>query len=420
MKNILLKNIILGGLPKDIRVSDGRIGSIRPAGELSPETGEEVLDCTGKVAMPGLINMHTHAGMSLMRGMQEDVVFHDWINNIWKIEAKIDAEYVYWATKVSVLEMIRTGTTTYNDHYWFASHAHKAAAELGLRPVVSYVVMDHDSEDMALRQKEECQRLYEESLGWKDGSKFEMGFHAIYSVSEPMILWAAEFAREHGLTLHFHLSETEQEIIDCKAAHGGLSPVEYLDRLGVLGDYCIAAHTLWLSDNDIRILGERKVNCVHNINSNLKLASGYKFMYNELRDAGANVCMGTDGCASSNNLDVLEAMKTSAMVQKAWRKDPKAWPLNELIETATVNGAKALRLDTGVIEEGKLADILVIDPGNSFFLSPGTFLANFVYSAHSDCIDSVIAGGRLVMKNKVIEGEKEILENARKVLSELI
>ena len=117
MKNIFLKNIILGGLPKDIRVSDGRIGSIRPAGELSPETGEEVLDCTGKVAMPGLINMHTHAGMSLMRGMQEDVVFHDWINNIWKIEAKIDAEYVYWATKVSVLEMIRTGTTTYNDHY---------------------------------------------------------------------------------------------------------------------------------------------------------------------------------------------------------------------------------------------------------------------------------------------------------------
>ena len=143
-------------------------------------------------------------------------------------------------------------------------------------------------------------------------------------------------------------------------------------------------------------------------------------MYNEVRDAGANVCMGTDGCASSNNLDILEAMKTSAMVQKGWRKDPKAWPLNELIETATVNGAKALRLDTGVIEEGKLADILVIDPGNSFFLSPGTFLANFVYSAHSDCIDSVIAGGRLVMKNKVIEGEKEILENARKVLSELI
>jgi 5-methylthioadenosine/S-adenosylhomocysteine deaminase len=159
---------------------------------------------------------------------------------------------------------------------------------------------------------------------------------------------------------------------------------------------------------------------VHNINSNLKLSSGYKFMYNELRDAGANVCMGTDGCASSNNLDILEAMKTSALVQKGWRKDPKVWPLNELIDTATVNGAKALRLDTGVIEEGKLADILVIDPGNSFFLSPGTFLANFVYSAHSDCIDSVIAGGRLVMKNKVIEGEKEILENARKVLSELI
>ena len=145
---------------------------------------------------------------------------------------------------------------------------------------------------------------------------------AIYTVSEEMIKWAVDFAKERNLLVHIHLSETEKEVLDCKRDHGGLTPVEYLDSLGVLGPNVIAAHTLWLSDNDVRILGERKVNCVHNINSNMKLSSGYRFRYNELRDAGANVCIGTDGCASSNNLDVLEAMKTSAMMQKAWRKDP--------------------------------------------------------------------------------------------------
>ena len=177
-----------------------------------------------------------------------------------------------------------------------------------------------------------------------------------------------------------------------------------------------AAHTLWLSENDIRILGERKVNCVHNVNSNLKLASGYRFLYNELRDAGANICLGTDGCASSNNLDMLETMKTSAMIQKAWRGDPSAMPLNELLDMSTVNGCKALGINAGKVEEGCLADLLIIDTENYNFLSPGSFLANFVYSAHSDCVDSVICNGKFVMRNRVVEGEKEILEQAKKVL----
>ncbi|MDE7127848.1 MAG: amidohydrolase family protein, partial [Bacteroidales bacterium] len=227
-----------------------------------------------------------------------------------------------------------------------------------------------------------------------------------------------EFARKHGLRVHFHLSETEPEVKEAIRKHG-LSPVQYLDRLGVLDGNSIAAHTLWLSEEDIRILGERKVNCVHNINSNLKLASGYRFMYNELRDAGANICIGTDGCASSNNLDMLEAMKTSAMVQKAWRGDPSAMPLDELMQMATSNGAKALGLNVGRVAEGALADLLIVDTDNAFFMSPSSFLANFVYSAHSDCVESVICDGRFVMKNKVIQGEKEILSETRKVLGKL-
>jgi 5-methylthioadenosine/S-adenosylhomocysteine deaminase len=144
------------------------------------------------------------------------------------------------------------------------------------------------------------------------------------------------------------------------------------------------------------------------------------FKYNELRDAGANVCIGTDGCASSNNLDMLEAMKTSAIVQKAWRKDPTVLPLDELISLATTHGAKALSLNTGSIEEGKIADLSIVNTDNSFFLSPAPFLANLIYSAHSDCIESVIAGGEFVMKDRIVKGEEEILANARKQIDKII
>jgi 5-methylthioadenosine/S-adenosylhomocysteine deaminase len=259
--------------------------------------------------------------------------------------------------------------------------------------------------------------MYDEYLKWNDHSVFAIAVHAIYSVREEMIVWSVNFAREHGLKIHIHVSETQKEIADCMAQHGGMSPVEYLDSLGVLGPDVIAAHTLWLSDNDIRILGERGVTCVHNVNSNLKLASGYRFLYNELRDAGANICLGTDGCASSNNLDMLETMKTSAMIQKAWREDPSAMPLNELIDMATANGGKALGLDVGRIKAGALADILIVDTQNYNFLSPGSFEANLVYSAHSDCIDSVICNGRFIMRGRVVPGESEILAEARKVMA---
>lgn len=422
--NILLKNIVCNGTVSDIYIEGSVIARIvtsagDPCGQI-PASGVEVVDCQGKTAMPAFVNMHTHAGMSLMRGIEEDVPLKEWIDRIWEVESHIDGDFVYHATKVACLEMIKSGTVTFNDQYWFPLMARKAAVEMGLRPVISYVVLDHNNKEDAEFQKDECVRTYEESLGWKDGGLFSMAFHAIYSVSEEMMLWSAEFARKHGLKLHIHLSETEKEVRDCMAGHNGLSPVEYLDRLGILGPDVIAAHTLWLSDEDVRILGERKVNCVHNINSNTKLASGYRFRYNELRDAGANVCIGTDGCASSNNLDMLEALKTTALFQKAWRENPKALPLYELISLATSNGADALGLDTGRLEAGMQADICIVNTDSSFFLSPGSFLSNFIYSAHSDCIDSLISMGRFVMRNRKVEGEESILRDARKELGKIM
>lgn len=418
---LLLKNILISGTLSDILIDGNRISSIVASYAGGIETdGVEAVDCTGKAAVPGLVNMHTHAGMALMRGVGEDISFHEWLDRIWEIEKNLDEEYVYNAVKVACLEMIRTGTTTFNDQYWYMPMAYKAASEMGIRPALSYVFCDRNDPSEAERQKIECQQMYEYAMSWGESGVFMISVHAIYSVSEPTILWAVDFARSHGLRIHIHLSETEKEVADCKSAHEGMSPVEYLDSLGVLGPDVLAAHSLWLSDKDVEILGRRGVTCIHNINSNLKLASGYRFRYNELRDAGVNVCLGTDGCASSNNLDMLETMKTAAMVQKAWREDSSAMPLNELIDMATVNAAKAIGINTGMIHEGALADILIIDLENYNFLSPGTFEANLVYSAHSDCISSVICNGKFVMRDRFVENEKEILASARKVLMRIM
>ena len=421
MGKILLQNVILDGQISDLLVTDGIIAKIAPSGSLCC-SGEDVekYDCEGRTAHPGFVNMHTHAGMALMRGVGEDIGFHEWLARIWEIEKNIDEEYVYHATKLACLEMIKTGTTTFNDQYWYMPMAYKAASEMGLRSVLSYVICDRNDPAESERQKVQCQEMYEASKAWIETAIFVLSVHAIYSVSEPMILWARDFARTNGLMLHIHLSETEKEIADCKAAHDGMSPVEYLDSLGVLGPDVIAAHTLWLSDKDVEILGKRGVTCVHNVNSNLKLASGYKFRYNELRDAGANVCLGTDGCGSSNNLDMLETMKTAAMIQKAWREDSSAMPINEIIAMASTNPAKALGLNLGKLEEGALADIIIIDTDNYHFISPGSFEANLIYSAHSDCIDSVICNGRFVMKNRVVPGEKEILTNAKRCFGRIL
>lgn len=420
MAGILLKNIEINGKASDILIDGNRIARITEAGAIPvSDTDTEVVCCEGKAAVPGFVNMHTHAGMSIMRGVGEDIAFHEWLDRIWNIESRIDEEFVYHATKVACLEMIKTGTTTFNDHYWYMPMAHKAAVEMGLRPVLAYVICDRNDPEESERQKLQCEKVYAGSLTWNDSSVFAIAIHAIYSVTEEMFVWAVNFARERGLKIHIHLSETEKEVADCKALHGGMSPVEYLDSLGLLGPDVIAAHTLWVSDEDIRILGERGVTCVHNVNSNLKLASGYRFRYNELRDAGANICLGTDGCASSNNLDMLETMKTSAMIQKAWREDPSAMPLDELMRMATSNAGRALGLDIGCLSEGALADIVIVDTASYHFLSPASFEANLIYSAHSDCIDSVICDGKFVMRGRQVDGEKEILAEARKVLSKL-
>ncbi|MDD3273027.1 MAG: amidohydrolase [Bacteroidales bacterium] len=340
-------------------------------------------------------------------------------NRIWPVEKKLDDEMVYWGSKLAALEMVKTGTTTFNDQYWKVPSSVKAIEEAGLRSVQPFVILDQMNTSLSSQIKNDCEELFQLSKGWSDLHTFAIGIHSPYSVTAEMIKWGSNFARERGLIVHIHLSETEWENNESLKKHG-VSPTKYLEQLGVLGPEVVAAHSLWLNDNDIEILSKYDVKVVHNINSNLKIASGYKFRYNEMRDAGLTVTLGTDGCASSNNLDMLEAMKTAALVQKAWRGDPTSLPISELMNLATLNGGKSLGIKTGLIKEGWLADISLIDIDNYAFTPNINFLANLIYSANSSCIDTVICNGKVVMEGRKVLGEGEILENVNRLYKKLL
>ena len=421
MKGILIRNVVDNGEKKDLFIEHNIIKSISVAGEgdFSNDGELEIIDANGKYVIPGFINMHTHSAMTLMRGVREDAPLQSWLESVWEMEPRLDDELIYWGTKLAAIEMISTGTTCFNDQYWNVGIAANAIKEMGLRSVQSFVLLDLFNKEKAEQMKRDCIVAYEESKRWGTLNTFALSIHAPYSVSEELIVWGSNFAKEHNLLLHIHVSETEQENLDSFEKHN-LSPVAYLHKLGVLGPHVIAAHSLWLSEQDIELMAMHKVNVVHNINSNLKLSSGYKFKYNELKEAGVNICIGTDGAASSNNLDMLETMKTSALMQKAWRKDPAALPLNELLDAATINGANALRLNCGRVEEGALADLLLIDVDNYAFTPNYNFLANLVYSANSSCIDTVICNGKVLMRGRKINGAEEVLAQVNRIYKRLL
>lgn len=416
MASILIKQVTLKGEKKDILIVDNIISKIDNSIDFK---ADEVISGTHMTAIPGLINMHTHAAMTLMRGYQEDLPLFEWLSKVWDLEDHLDPDMIYWGTKLACIEMIKAGITCFNDMYWYIDSGEKAVEETGMRSVLSYVFLDNGDSRKAETQRRECVDYFEKSKSWNPRNQFAVAIHGSYTVSEKNMLWATNFALDNNLLLHTHLSETQKENIDCMQQYR-TSPTKRMKSLGILNDNVIAAHCVWVDDEDIEILGNRRVNVVHNVNSNLKLASGYKFKQRELRKAGANVTFGTDGAASSNNLDLLEAMKTTAILQKAWRNDPRALPLDEMMDMATLNAAKALRINAGKLEEGALADIVLVNTNSPAFTPNYNFLANLIYSAHSSCVDTVICDGKVIMRGGVVPGEQDVLDNANRVAEILI
>lgn len=414
--SILIQQVQHNGEMRDVLIKQNRIAQIAPAIN-APDA--EVINGNSKAILPTFHNVHTHAAMSLMRGYADDLELHTWLNDyIWPLEANLTEEDVYHGTRLACLEMIKSGTTFFNDMYWHFHGSARAAEEMGLRAAISGVFIDFGNPEKVEENIESNQRLFEESKQYSDRIQFVLGPHAIYTVCKDDLQWAADFARYHGLRIHIHLSETEKEVHDCIAAHG-MRPVEYLDSFGFLGPDVIAAHGIWLNEKEMNLLAQHEVKVVHNPCSNMKLASG-TFHLPEMLQRGVRVSLGTDGDCSNNNLDMSEEMKFAALLAKSYSGDPKACPAQTAFDIATIRGAEAFGLESGKIEEGALADCMLVDL-NHYKLTPGYHLiSDMVYSADPSCIDTVICDGQILMQHGKVEGEEEILDQARKTRDRLI
>ena len=414
--SILIKNVELREEKKDILIQGNRIEKIAP--HITAEA-DQTIDATNKAVAPGFINMHTHAPMTLFRGYADDMELEKWLNEkIWPYEAKLTDEMIYWGAKLACLEMIKTGTTCFNDMYMHLAPIIQATEEMGLRGYLSAIVMDptfQQTPAQALKQIENNLALQSHC---SDLIRITIAPHAVYTVSEEILRMVAEYARANKLLVHIHANETRTEVSNCIRAHG-YSPIHWLDKIGFLGPNVILAHCLWLSDTEINILAENGANVVHNPNSNLKLASGYRFKYHEMDEKGICIGLGTDGTSSSNNLDMIDAMKTASLIGKAWRFDPTATTAKEMFHCATRNGARILGLPTGTIEEGQLADIILINLNNTAFTPNFHFTSNLVYAANGFCVDTLICNGKVLMENRQVEGEEIILQKAREMAAKL-
>ncbi len=422
-RSLLITNVVAETTPVDIFVDEkGTIAGIG-ADVRKEHRGEAdfIIDGDGALALPGLVNTHTHAAMTLLRGYADDMILQDWLlQKIWPLEAHLTGDDVYWGTKLACLEMIRSGTTAFNDMYFFMEDAARAVDECGIRAVLSYGFIDLFS---AEKRENECRAT--ERLAARVRSlnnpriRTAAGPHAIYTVSPEGLKWCAEFAREQKIGIHIHLSETEKEVNDCIAQHGR-RPAALLDECGILTPHTVAAHCCWLDDAECTLLGRRRVSVSHNPASNMKLATNRAMPYRALSDAGANPCLGTDGCASNNNLDMFEEVKIAALLQKFYWNSPTLLPAPEALAMATANGAKALGFGTGTLRIGAPADIILVAARSACNTPLHNATSNLVYSCSGGSVGTTICNGRVLMLDHEIPGEKEILSGAAAAALDLV
>lgn len=414
--SILIKDVLLGDETTHVYIEDNTISEIGRKVE-----SDEVIDGKSKAIIPGLINTHTHAAMSLFRGYADDLELHNWLQNkIWPLESKLKSEDVYWGTKLACLEMIKTGTTTFNDMYYFAESAGKAVEEMGIRGVLSQVFFDMFDKEKGEEQAKETEKVISRLRYFKSNRVVPaLGPHAIYTVSKEMLEWIGEFAGENDLLIHFHLCETEREVRDCIKRYGK-SPVRVLEEIKFLSSNLITAHCVWLSNEDVDILSRYGVKVSHNPTSNMKLSVGRALPYSQLKNSGITISLSTDGCASNNNLDMFESMKFATLLQKYTTKEQTVMPASETFKMATVNGARALRMNAGEIKEGMLADVLLIDLKRAELIPNHNLISNLVYSANGYCVDTTICDGKILMRDRKVEGEEEILSRAIKTAKDLV
>jgi 5-methylthioadenosine/S-adenosylhomocysteine deaminase len=398
----------LDGEPVGLRVEDGRIAELGPG--VSADDGEEEIDAGGMALIPGLVNAHTHAAMTLFRGFADDLPLMEWLErHIWPVEKRLSDEDVYWGTRLACIEMIRSGTTCFWDMYWHAHAGARAVEDAGLRAVTAAPLIDDDDERKSERACADADRSLER-IAEAGGRLARPGLapHAIYSVSERSLRWVAERAAELDAPVQIHVSETAAEVDACIAAHG-MRPAEWLDRCGLLGPSTVLAHGVHLNEAELDLVAERGATVVTNPVANLKLAVGGPFPYLAARQRGVRIGLGTDGPGSNNSLDLLADVKAFALLQKNAAADPAAVTAVEAMEIVT--GQRSPLLEGGGLKQGAPADFLLVRT-DSPELSLGELHAGLVYAASGAVVDTSVVAGRVLMRDREIEGAAEVREHA--------
>ena len=407
---------------KSLLIKDDIISEI--SDEIDESNIDKIIDASGKILLPGFVNTHTHLSMTLFRGLADDLSLDTWLNDhIWPMEANLNGDYCYIGALLGAVELIKSGTTTFSDMYFYMEDVARAIDEAGIRAVLSYGMIDFGDEERRENEIKENLELFKNCNGMADGRiKVFFGPHSPYTASEELLIKVRELADEYNMGIHIHVSETQKEIDD-KLEERGVRPFEYLDQIGFLGPDVVAAHSVWLSDNEIDIIKRNDVKISHNPCSNMKLASGIAPV-SKLIENGICVSIGTDGASSNNNLDLIEELKTASLLQKVSTLDPKVLNSDESIAMGTIKGAEALGLESeiGSIEVGKKADIILIDTNSANMVPDSSSLSsNIIYSANGSNVDTTICNGKILMENKklTVLNEQEIFDKARQAIKEL-
>jgi 5-methylthioadenosine/S-adenosylhomocysteine deaminase len=383
------------------------------------------IDARGRLVMPGLINGHTHAAMTLFRGVAGDMNLQDWLMKfIFPAEARnVTEEFVIAGTRLGVLEMIRGGTTTFVDMYYFEDAVARVTEESGMRAILGQTLVDFPAPDNKTPEAAlACTEGYLDRWNRNPLIQPAVAPHSIYTVSENDLRKAAELARRHHAPIVIHISETKKEVED-SCAKNGVSPVGYLDRIGLLGPDVIAAHCIWVDEQDIHRLGQCHVGCIHNPSSNMMLASGVAPV-GKLLSAHIAVGLGTDGPAGSNNdLDMMGEMDLAAKLQKVARMDAHALSALQAVELATITGARAIHMEAtiGSLEPGKKADLIVLDLSAPHATPLYDLYSQIVYALRASDVRTVVVGGRTVMEDRrmLTLDEPAILAKAHALASQV-
>ena len=413
--NVLIKDILAvlpgGAEVCSVYVCDGAIvsTSLEPAGFKADKT----INGAGKLLVPGLVNAHTHASMSILRNCADDLLFNDWLfGRIMPLEDKLTADDCYWGVLLAVMEMLRSGTTAFIDMYYFMDALARAVVESGIRAVLSRGLQGgaDDPQGGEMRLREALDAI--EKWKGRDRLGFMIAPHAPYTCDEGYQREVAEEAKRRGIPINTHLSESVAEIESIREKYG-CSPIELADRTGLLADTTVAAHCVQVSDEDISLLADRGVHVATNPVSNLKLANGVAPVM-KMRAAGVKVALGTDSAASNNSLNMFRELSLLTLLHKGINHDAQAITAREGLEIATINGARAMGYgNLGEIKPGNIADLAILNLDRPNMQPVNDPVAALAYSANGSEVETVIVGGRVLMENRefqTIEEERVYFE----------